>query len=101
MAYSLKLLPVAKRDLLKAREWHGKKRSGLGEEFKQILDVAIDYVGENPHHCQRRYKELRLSLVKRFSYAIFYLIDEDRNIVIIFGVLHTIRNPEIARRRIK
>lgn len=100
MAYRIKLLPVAKKDLINAKKWHEKKRSGLGKEFKQTLDAAVEYIGENPYYFQSRHKELRLSLVKRFSYAIFYLIDEERNMVIIFGVIHTRRNPEIAQRRI-
>ncbi|WP_373517667.1 type II toxin-antitoxin system RelE/ParE family toxin [Pricia sp.] len=72
MAYRLKILPVALKDLQEAKEWHEKKRIGLGDEFKQAVEFEIDYAGRNPHHFQRRYKELRLSLVKTFSYAIFY-----------------------------
>lgn len=101
MPYRLKILPVARKDLLEAKEWHEKKRVGLGDEFKQAVEVEIDYVGKNPHHFQKRYKELRLLLVKPFSYAIFYLIDDKRNMIVIFGVLHTRRNPEIARNRIR
>lgn len=101
MAYTLKLLPIARKDLREGREWHENIQKGLGEAFKEAVNAEIDYVGNNPHHFQRRYKELRLSLVKRFSYAIFYMIDQERKWVIVFAVLHTRRNPEIARGRIK
>ncbi|WP_236636836.1 type II toxin-antitoxin system RelE/ParE family toxin [Sinomicrobium soli] len=72
----------------------------MAEDFKAEVDKEIDYIGEYPEHYQRKYKELRQSLVTRFPYAIFYLVEEEQKRIIIFGVLHTSRNPEIIRKRI-
>lgn len=101
MSYTIKLIPLARKDLKEAKKWHDNISKKLGDEFKDAVNAEIDYIGEYPEHFQKRYKELRLSLVKRFSFAILYLIDDKRKMVIIFGVLHTRRNPEIARKRIK
>tara|TARA_B110000090_G_scaffold208709_1_gene263152 strand:- start:1192 stop:1500 length:309 start_codon:yes stop_codon:yes gene_type:complete len=100
MSYKIKLLPIVHTDLRKAKKWYNKQREELGEEFKIEVNKEIDYIGENPEHYQRKYKELRQSLVTRFPYAIFYLVEEEQKRIIIFGVLHTRRNPEIARKRI-
>lgn len=99
MSYKIKLLPIVKTDLQEAKKWYNKQRKGLGEEFKQEVNKEIDYIGEYPEHYQRKYKELRQSLVTRFPYAIFYLVEEEKKRIVIFGVLHTRRNPEIARGR--
>ena len=101
MGYTIKLLPIVHTDLRKAKKWYNKKKEVLGEEFKIEVDKEIDYIGRSPEHYQRKYKELRQSLVPRFPYAIFYQVEEEYKRVIIFGVLHTSRNPEIVRRRIK
>ncbi|QTE21161.1 type II toxin-antitoxin system RelE/ParE family toxin [Polaribacter cellanae] len=101
MSYSIKLLPIVHTDLKKAKKWYNKEREGLGEEFKIEVNKEIDYIGEYPQHYQRKYKELRQSLVTRFPYAIFYLVEEQQKRIVIFGVLHTRRNPEIARKRMK
>jgi toxin ParE1/3/4 len=99
MSYKIKLLPIVHTDLRKAKKWYNEQREELGEEFKAEVNKEIDYIGEYPQHYQRKYKELRQSLVTRFPYAIFYLVEEEQKRIVIFGVLHTRRNPEIARNR--
>lgn len=101
MSYRIKLLPIAYKDLQEAKKWYNQQKENLGEEFKKAVIAQIDYIKIYPEHYQRKYKELRQSLVTRFPYAIFYLVEESNKRIIIFGVLHTSRNPEIARNRIK
>ena len=101
MSYKVKLLPIVHTDLRKAKKWYSEEREELGEEFKAEVNKEIDYIGEYPEHYQRKYKELRQSLVTRFPYAIFYLVEESKKRIVIFGILHTRRNPEIARKRMK
>ena len=100
MSYKIKLLPIVHKDLRKAKKWYHKKSELLAKEFKTEVDKEIDYIEEYPEHYQRKYKELRQSLVTRFPYAIFYLVEEKQKRIIVFGVLHTSRNPEIVRKRI-
>ena len=101
MNYKIKLLPNVYTDIQKAKKWYRKKGESLANEFKIEVDKEIDYIGEYPENYQRKHKELRQSLVTRFPYAIFYLVEEEQKRIVIFGVLHTRRNPEIVRRRIK
>lgn len=101
MSYKIKLLSIVHTDLRKAKKWYHEKSETLAQEFKTEVNKEIDYIGEYPEHYQRKYKELRQSLVTRFPYAIFYLVEEEQKRIIVFGVLHTSRNPEIVRKRIK
>jgi plasmid stabilization system protein ParE len=101
VGYKVKLLPIVYQDLRKARKWYNDQQESLGEEFKEEINKEIDYIGHYPEHYQCKYKELRQSLIARFSYAIFYLLEEDKKQVIVFGILHTSRNPEIASKRIR
>jgi len=100
MSYRIKLLPAVHTDLRKAKKWYNEKNTELGKDFKIEVDKEINYIGEYPEHYQRKHKELRQSLVTRFPYAIFYQVEESKKQVIIFGVLHTRRDPEIVRSRI-
>lgn len=101
MSYQIKILPDAFKDLKAAKKWYNKQRENLGEEFKTEVNKEIAYIGKNPEHYQRKYKELRQSLVTRFPYAIFYLVEASAKRIVIFGVLHTRRNPELVRKRLK
>jgi toxin ParE1/3/4 len=101
MDYTVKLLPVAYKDLITAKNWYNEQRDGLGEEFKIEINKEIDYLSQNPNHYQQKYKELRQSLVVRFPYAIYYFKDDNLNQIIIFGVLHTKRNPKTIEKRLR
>jgi len=100
MSYDIKLLPIVHKDLRKAKKWYYDKNQELANEFKTEVDKEIEYIGKFPEHYQRKYKEFRQSLVTRFPYTIFYLVEEEQKRIVIFGVLHTSRNPEIVRKRI-
>jgi|SRR5690606_4527387 len=101
MAYKIRLLSMVYTDLKKAKKWYLKKDVALAEEFKLEVNKEIDYIGKHPHHYQRKYKELRQSLVARFPYAVFYLVEEEQKQIIVFGVLDTSRNPDIVKKRAK
>ena len=101
MAYTIKLLPIVQTDLGKAKKWYSEKSETLAEEFKTEVNKEIDYIRGYPEHYQRKYKELRQSLVFRFPYVIFYLVEEEQKRIIVFGVLHTSRNPDIVKKRAK
>lgn len=100
MGYSIKLLPSALKDLRDAKKWYSDKNKTLAEAFKQEVNKEIDYIKQYPEHYQLRFKELRQSIVTRFPYAIFYRVEEEQKRILIFGILHTSRNPETGRKRI-
>jgi|SRR5690606_9783454 len=97
--FNVKILPIALKDLKSAKKWYNQQRENLGEEFKIEVNKEIDYISEFPENYQIQFKEIRQALVTRFPYAIFYFIDGNQNQIVIIGVLHTKRNPEILRKR--
>lgn len=55
---------------------------GLGFEFMRSLDAALQSVKRNPFAYQKIYKEVRRVLIRKFPYAIFYVAEENRLVVI-------------------
>lgn len=100
MGYKIKLLPIVHNDLRNAKKWYQEKSEKLAQEFKVAVIKEIDYIGEYPEHYQQKYKNLRQSLMTRFPYVIFYLVEEEQKQVVVFGILHTSRNPELVKKRI-
>lgn len=101
MSYTVKLLPKVHQEMQAANKWYNNQLEGLGNDFKLAVTKEIDYIREFPRHYQTKYKELRQALVNRFPYAIFYLVEEGKKEVVIFGVMHTSRDPENIRKRRK
>lgn len=99
MVYTIKLLPTALNDLRQARIWYNEQSENLGDEFKREITSELSFISKNPDAYQIKFEILHQSLVHRFPYAIYYFKNDEKQLVIIFGIIHTRRNPEIVIKR--
>ena len=99
MSYKVQILPVAKRDIQKGLEWYNDQKQGLGAEFYTSVKSRIDYIQKNPFHYQIQYRNIRRAPVDRFPYSVYYELGESQQLLLIFGVIHTSRSPEISESR--
>lgn len=97
MKYSVIIRPEAEEDLKQAFSWYEEKRKGLGHDFLLQIDAGLRLIGRNPELYPAKYKGTRNHLVKRFPFRVVYLTEEQR--VIVLGVLHEKRHPEVAEKR--
>lgn len=97
MNYEIIIRPEAESDLTEAFHWYEEQSPGLGLEFLRCVDAAFDIIQRNPLLYQKIYKDIRRSLTHRFPYGVFYIIDENR--IIILAVFHAKRDPELLKER--
>jgi hypothetical protein len=71
---------------------------GLGFEFIRSMDAATQFIKRNPLSYQKIYGEIRRVLLRKFPYALFYLVDEKR--VVILACLHQKRSEIDWLRRV-
>jgi plasmid stabilization system protein ParE len=102
MAAEIALLPAARSDLADACAWYDQRGEGLGDRF---LDAVDECLGGLMLHAESRevarqskIRTYRRAVVSKFPYAIFYAFERD--IVFVFAVLHTSRDPRKWRRRL-
>ena len=98
MKYTLVFHPDVEGDVILAYNWYETKSTGLGEE---LLRIFYGYVGElsrAPLSWQKVEGECRRRLLRRFPYAIYYLIRDQQ--VIIIGLFHTARDPGTIRKKV-
>lgn len=98
MAYNLIVKTLAEQDITQAVEWYIKQSEQLPWEFIETIDYSLETLRENPHHYQRRYGEVRIVFTRKFSYGIYYTVEE--NTVFVHAILHTKQNPETGIGRI-
>lgn len=91
MDYDLLLRPEARTDLLDAFYWYQEKQAGLGHDFKLCVDVALSKIVKNPSSYKNIYNDIRRVVIRKFPFAIFYMVEE--NSVVVLAVLHARRNP--------
>jgi plasmid stabilization system protein ParE len=86
---ALIIRPEAEADLVQAAEFYG--RVGHAERFEACVDAALARIAAGPLHYQIVYEDVRRILVRRYPYAIFYVAEDVR--VVVLGVLRQNRDP--------
>ena len=89
--YSLVFKPEVYDDIKIAYDWYDKQRIGLGEDFLLTLEASYAQISRMPKAYHPIYKTVRRKLTRRFPYGIFFVIEEDK--IIILAIMHTKRNP--------
>ena len=80
---------------------YAEQRAGLGEEFIQAVETAMDAVCANPEKFQPVGDGLRIYRMKRFPYFLFYGHQSDQHHVVIYAVAHHRRRPDYWRGRVR
>lgn len=91
MKYLLRFLPEVEEDVLGGHLWYEEKVYGLGEEFLRVFYACANELERNALLYQKIYGDFRRRLLRRFPYAIYFKIEDDK--VIVFGLFHCARDP--------
>jgi plasmid stabilization system protein ParE len=97
--YHLIINAFAKADLEIATDWYATRKEGLNQEFIDEIEKAIRRIQDNPRLFAVVSKQIRMSIVKRFPYGIYFYVAGD--IINVFAVFHFSRNPKVLRKRVK
>jgi hypothetical protein len=88
---ALSLRPIAAAEIQDAFRWYEQQRKGLGEEFLQAMREAFSAIEANPAQYPRIRGKIRRALLRRFPFAVLYLAEPDKTIVL--GCFHSKRDP--------
>ena len=80
--------PEAETEVQQAFDWYEEQSEGLGFEFLRAIEACLSGVTRNPFaYTVVKVPNVRRALVRRFPYALFYLIDDQAIVVIaVFNV---------------
>mgnify|MGYP001593014883 CR=1 FL=1 len=98
MRYSLSFLPEVEEDAVFAYVWYEEKSKGLGEEFLRAFYATAAEIVRTPNLYPRIHKNFHRKLLKRFPYAVYFLIESET--VIVYGLFHCARNPYLIQEKI-
>jgi toxin ParE1/3/4 len=99
MTYTLRFLPEVEEDVIGGYIWYESKSPGLGEEFLRLFYACAGEIPKNPLLYPKVYGEFRRRLLRRFPYAIYFVIKDDQ--VIVFGLFHCARDPRAIRIKLR
>ena len=96
--YAIEAERAVEADVEAAFNWYEGEEPGLGLEFLEELRAAYHRILDHPLGYQDLRSGIRRALTRRFPYAVYFSIEEER--IVIVAVLSTARNPEEWQRRI-
>ena len=95
-------LPVVLRDEARAEfdeafDWYDAQRAGFGTVFVTEVQRVFDRIGASPLMHRIVLADVRMAVVRRFPYSVFYRPHADH--VEVIAVFHSSRDPSAWRRR--
>ena len=88
---------AAKADVVTAFEWYEAHRIGLGLEFAEEVSAIYSAIEEQPQRFPIALDDIRMALVHRFPYVIYFVVLERHASVI--AVMHGHQNPQTWQQR--
>lgn len=93
MTYHVVNRPGVRSDIKSAVDHYNAISPVLAQQFLSRLREAKDYIVLYPLAFEVKYKNVRTLLLKQFPFHIHYMIDEERQQIIILAVIHAYKNP--------
>jgi len=98
MTYSLVISSPADADLAQAANWYELQRKGLGDDFLMCVEAALRLIELLPMKHSIAFKNIRRAIVRRFPYAIYYIIEAKK--IFIIAIHHHRRHPSNWQKKI-
>ncbi|MDR0618909.1 MAG: type II toxin-antitoxin system RelE/ParE family toxin [Bacteroidales bacterium] len=93
--YTLFYLDAVRDDILNAKQWYAEQQKGLDEKFVAAIKDAIANIIKMPAAYAVRYKNVRIAHTRVFPYNIHFFIDEEKEQIILIGVVHQKRKDAL------
>jgi plasmid stabilization system protein ParE len=88
----VRFLRPAELEMLDAARYYELQAPGLGDDFLNKIDSAVQDIGRHPERWPIIQSNIRRRLVHRFPYALLYRVDPEE--VVIQATMHLHRHPE-------
>lgn len=95
---TLRISPGAARDLKAPTSYYEEQQAGLGQDFREDFQAAVDRIRSFPEGCQQLDDGIRRCRFRRFPYGVFYALRGD--VFVIVAVSHLHRHPDGWRDRL-
>jgi plasmid stabilization system protein ParE len=96
--YSVRFTQTARAELIDAQDWYEGEAPGLGRRFREAFDAVINGISDNPLKFPVVYKNVRRAVLHRFPYLLFFVIEDDNNLLVI-ACFHASRDPSHWQKR--
>lgn len=88
---------VAESDVEIAARWYEGERPGLSQRFLKELGHNLARIQEAPAQFTLVSQVVRRALLRRFPYAVYFVVEEEA--LVVLAILHLRRHPNTWKER--
>jgi plasmid stabilization system protein ParE len=92
VAYPVIFTLPARAELIDAQDWYENEAAGLGRRFRAAVDAVVQRMSVTPHQFPVIYKNVHRALLRRFPYALMFVIEAEETLTVI-ACFHGSRDP--------
>jgi len=92
MAYKIIVSPSAQKEIEDAIDFYSLHSANAPISFISDLVKSYNILSVNPFFCIR-YKNIRAIRLKKFPFSLYYVVNEERQLVRVLSCFHNKRNP--------
>lgn len=89
---TVRFLRPAEIEMLDAARYYDLQASGLGDDFLDKIDSALQDIAAHPERWPVIRFNIRRRLIHRFPYSLLYRVDPDE--VVVLAIMHLRRHPD-------
>ena len=89
---------LARAELIEAQDWYEKESPGLGRRFRAAVLAVVEQISADPGHFPVIHKNIRRALLRKFPYALMFVIQPDGGLTIL-ACFHGSRDPASWQQR--
>ena len=98
MSFVVKKLRPAEHDALEAALWYDEREEGLGDDFLDEVEIAVQALARDALIHRVRFADVRRAPVGRFKfYGVYYLVQGTE--VWVIAIEHGRRHPRHLQKR--
>ena len=98
IAYPVIFTRAARAELVDAQDWYENEVPGLGRRFRAAVEAVIQSMSANPRQFPVIYKTIRRALLRRFPFALMFVIETNKTLTVI-ACFHGSRDPAHWQKR--
>ena len=87
----VRLLAPAEEELVEAAAYYESRVPALGTNFLDIIEAAVEEIGQHPKRWPEVEPGVRRRVVRRFPYSLIYTVDHEE--ISILAVMHHKQKP--------
>lgn len=101
MTHRIVVRPAAEQDITDATDWYATQAPEQVERFLDEFGAVVVGIGAAPRRFRTVYGEVRRAALRVFLYLVWFVLDDDADVVRILAVTHYRRDPAAVRSRLR